>query len=110
MPKATYGLSLSAGGVVIQETVTRDGDHPNSFEVDLPAAKSGPLSTRTDADTGIATLGTGHGILTLDTVDLYWDGGSRFDVDVTAVGGTTVSLNGGTGDALPGLNSTIVVC
>ena len=74
----------------------------------MVAAKTGSLSTRTDDNTGVATLSTGHGILTNDVVDVYWDGGVRFGMLAT-VSGNAVSLDGGAGDNLPAQDTAVTV-
>lgn len=109
MPTANYGVVLSAGGVNINKSVIRTGDHTNAYEVTLPVGVAGTLSTRTDNDTGILTVGSGHGITAADTVDIHWDGGVRFRVDVTAVTATTISFDLGYGDNLPVATTAIVV-
>lgn len=77
--------------------------------VDLPAGKAGSLTTRTDDDTGVVTVASGHGITASDFVDLYWSGGNRFGVDVTAVTDTTISINIGSGDNLPAQDTAVVI-
>ncbi len=62
---------------------------------------AGTLSTRTDADTGIATLASGHGITTNDTVDVFWNAGQIYAMTVTASASTTIGIDGGSGDDLP---------
>ncbi len=109
MPSASYSISLSVGGVAIQKAVTRTGDHPNTYEISLPAGKSGTLTTRTDDDTGVLTVASGHGITDSDTVDVYWSGGMRYGVDVTATTSTTISIDLGSGDVLPAASTAIVV-
>lgn len=109
MPVANYGVSLAAGGVSIQKTIGRSGDGSIGKEVSLPAAKAGSLSTRTDNDTGIITSAA-HGYVDTDTVDVFWSGGARYDMDVTAVGANTISINLGNGDNLPAQDTAVVVC
>src|SRR5262245_8395652 len=101
MPQITYGITVSGAGVNIQKTQSRSGDGLITREVTLPAAKAGTLTTRTDNDTGVVTVASGHGIADTDTVDLYWDGGRRYGVDVTATTGTTISIDAGAGANLP---------
>lgn len=74
----------------------------------IAAAQVGTLSTRTDNDTGIATLSTGHGIETLDVVDVYWSGGVRYGMDAT-VSGNAVTVDGGAGDNLPVQDTAVTV-
>lgn len=78
--------------------------------VPLGTGAVGELTTRTDADTGELTMATAnHGISTGDTVNLTWDGGSRSDVTVGNVSGTTVPIDGGTGTDLPATSTDITV-
>jgi len=82
-----------------QRTVTSDG----AVIVDpaLAAAVAGSLSTRTDNDTGVLALASGHGVTTGARLDLYWSGGKRYGMTVGAVSGTSVPVDGGAGDNLP---------
>lgn len=109
MPIATYGITMSAAGVNIQKTGSRTGDGLISREIELPAGKAGTLTTRTDNDTGIVTVASGHGMTDADTVDLYWSGGRRYGVDVTATGATTISFDLGAGDNLPVETTPVVI-
>lgn len=94
-----------------QRTVTDevDGDNLVQSTPSVSAALAGTLSTRTDNDTGILTVSTGHGLLTSDLAYVFWDGGSRRGMTITAVGATTVSVDGGTGDNLPIVATAITV-
>ena len=74
----------------------------------LPAGKPGSLTTRTDDDTGVATLSTGHGIVSEDTVDVYWAGGMRYGM-VATVATNAVTIEGGAGDNLPLALTAVVV-
>ena len=77
------------GNVVIEKTIPA-----------IVAAQTGTLTTRTDADTGVATLSTGHGIETADVVDVYFAAGVRYGMDAT-VAANAVTVDGGAGDDLP---------
>jgi len=68
--------------------------------ITLPAAEAGTLSTRTTDTTGILTI-TDTALEIGDVIDIYWDGGMRYDVDVDNVAGTAVTFSGGDGDNLP---------
>jgi len=65
----------------------------------LVAAQTGTLTTRTDDNTGVVTLSTGHGIVN-GKVDVYWATGVRYGMDAT-VATNAVSIDGGAGDVLP---------
>ena len=105
MPSISYGVSLGS----INASMTRSGDDKIETEITLPAGKAGTLTTRTDANTGVVTVSSGHGITDSDTVDLYWSGGRRYGVDVTATDSTTISLDLGSGDDLPSTSTAVVI-
>ncbi len=105
MPSLAYGVSLGS----INQSVVRSGDAKIELEVTLPAGKAGTLTTRTDDNTGVVTVSSGHGITTSDTVDVYWDGGRRYGVDVTAQDSTTISIDLGAGDNLPTTSTAVVI-
>lgn len=109
MPTGTISMTMNVAGVVASGLASRTESGQISHEVPLPAGKSGTLSTRTDDDTGIATLGSGHEITTDDTVDVYWSGGVRYGMSVTAYDATTVTVDLGAGDALPAQDIEIIV-
>ena len=106
----TYSLSVQGGGISVQQSVTRNGDLTVAAQVTLPAGKSGTLTTRTDDNTGIVTVASGHGITGSDTVDVYWAAGRRYGVDVTATDATTISIDLGAGDNLPTASTAVVIC
>ena len=105
MPQARDLRSLSFPGHAFCNQTS-----PVSFESALTFTKvldalaaaqcDGSLTTRTDNDTGIVTLSTGHGIETADVVDVYWVGGVRYGMDAT-VAANAVTVDGGAGDNLP---------
>jgi hypothetical protein len=109
MPSGTYAITISAGGVSISMNATRTADAGKGWDPALPPGKAGTLTTRTDNDTGVATLGSGHGLTDADMVSVYWEGGRRYGVDVTATTATTVSIDGGAGDNLPDESTPLVV-
>jgi len=110
MPVGSISYLGSLGGISINGTLTRSGTgYLPGQEVSLPAAKAGTLSTRTDDDTGILTVESGHGITDTDTVDVFWSGGVRYGVDVTATTATTIEIDAGSGDNLPTVDSAITV-
>lgn len=75
----------------------------------IARAKVGTLSTRTDNDTGVLTLETGHGVTTAvaNKLDMYWDGGKRVGVTVGSVSGLSVPVDGGSGDNLPDADTVV---
>jgi hypothetical protein len=109
MPSGTYAITVSAGGVSISMNATRVADSGKGWDPILPAGKAGTLTTRTSDTVGEATLGSGHGITTGITVDIYWAGGRRYNVNVGTVAGTIVPFSGGAGDVLPITTTALVV-
>jgi hypothetical protein len=112
MPNATYGVSLSAGGLSISKSINRTGDHPNPYEVTLPVGTAGTLSTRTDDDTGVITVAS-HSLIVGDKVNVFWNGGKRYGMTVSAQTATTITVGTGVGEVGAGDNfpaaSTAVV-
>lgn len=76
-------------------------------KINLPLAKAGVLSTRTDNDTGVFTL-AGHGFSVGQRIDVYWDVGGvkghRRGMKVSAVAGNDVTFGTGVGDVGAGDN------
>jgi hypothetical protein len=106
MPSLAYAVSIGS----INQSKIRTGDDLIDLQVTLPAGKSGTLTTRTDDNTGIVTVASGHGITDSDTVDVYWAAGRRYGVDVTATDATTISIDLGAGDNLPTASTAVVIC
>jgi hypothetical protein len=106
MPSLSYAVALGS----INKAVIRSADDLIDVQVTLPAGKSGTLTTRTDDNTGVVTVASGHGITASDTVDVYWSTGRRYGVDVTATDATTISIDLGSGDNLPASSTAVVVC
>ncbi len=104
MPSLAYGISLGS----INQSVVRSGDSKIELEVTLPVGTAGTLSTRTDDNTGVVTVSS-HSITISDTVDIYWSGGRRYGVDVTAQDATTISIDLGAGDNLPTATTAVVI-
>ncbi len=107
MPFTTgYTKTLTVDGVAYQQTVTGSSDGKEEQKPSVPAAKVGVLTTRTDADTGTCTMASGHGFVTSDKVDVFWNGGSRRNLTATVTGDSAV-LDGGSGDVLPAAATAI---
>jgi hypothetical protein len=102
MPSVTHSQSIIGGGVSISTLpIIRTNSAPIALEDSLPAAKTGALTTRTDANTGELTMDPGHGITTGQIIDIYWDGGVQYGVTVGTVATNAVPIDGGVGDDLP---------
>jgi len=108
MSTATILKNTSIAGIAIASSITRTADGQIAVETTLPVGQAGTLSTRTDDDTGVATLSGGHGIETADVVDVYWAGGVRYGMDAT-VATNDVTVNLGAGDNLPTQDTALVV-
>jgi hypothetical protein len=100
MARGTLAIIASLGGVEISIQAVRESDHPNPYEVVLPAAKAVSAWAKADADEGGGTLAAGHGLVTGDRVDVYWQGGLRYGMTAT-VAVNAVTVLGGEGDDLP---------
>lgn len=102
------------GGKTLPSQKTVEGDLVLLRELTIAAAKAGSLSTRTDNDTGVLTLGSGHGIVDAQIVDVFWTvggvNGHRRGMTVGTVSGTSVPIDGGSGDNLPAALSSITAC
>ena len=107
MAKTT--ITTNIGSASISSTQTRTQEDERVVTITLPAGKSGTLSTRTDDDTGIVTVASGHGITDSDTVAVFWTGGVRYNVDVTATTSTTISIDVGDGANLPIATTAVVI-
>lgn len=109
MPISSLTFSGDIGGVGMNSSFSRTATGQISHEVTLNAAKTGTLTTRTDNTSGVATLEAGHGIAGGNVVDLYWTGGRRYNVNVTAVATNDITFSGGTGDNLPTQGSALTM-
>ncbi len=93
------GYSFSTG-----RTTAADGIVAKDPSV--PGAKTGTLTTRTDNDTGVFAMQSGHGFSNGNKVDVFWGTGYRRAMDAT-VSGDNVTLDGGTGDNLPAVGTAV---
>jgi hypothetical protein len=109
MAIATLTTNLTIGGLTVNSRAVREGETQISHDVEIPAAKTGTLSTRSDNDTGVVTLGEGHGITDADTVDVYWTGGMRYGMTVTGYDTTTITVDVGSGDNFPIATTAVIV-
>lgn len=107
---ARIQIDYRIAGVAIPAIIERTDETVSASQVALPVGLTGTLSTRTSDSVGIATVAEGHGITTADTVAVFWDGGYRYGVAVSATAATTISIgSGGAGDVLPAAATAIVV-
>lgn len=112
MATGTYAVVMSIGGSTIKNTpISESGDHPNTYELSIPAAESGTLSTRTGDGAGVLTV-TAHSISASDIIDIYWSGGARYGVTVDSVDANTITFDdtpAASGDVLPAQGTAITV-
>lgn len=112
MSTAQTAKTLRIGNKSFSRTANVVYDTAVETAPDLPAAKTGTLSTRTNASTGTLTMASGHGITTAAVIDLYTllaDGtySIRYGITVGTVATNSVPISGGSGDDLPNLSSAI---
>lgn len=107
--QATITSTVQCGGVSVQSTITREAEGSNTpYSDTIAAGSSGTLSTRTDDNTGVVAAAAGHGIVTSDTVDVYWATGVRYGMDAT-VSGDNITVDLGAGDVLPAQSTAVVI-
>jgi len=106
--QATNRSYFSIAGLAIQSVQTRTASGQIGHDPTLGAAKAGSLTTRTDDNTGIVTCSEGHGIQSLDVVDVYWADGVRYGM-VATVTVNAVAVEGGAGEALPAQATAVTV-
>lgn len=109
MARGTITSVVSIGGVTIQATVSKTGDHINNYgdaNTLIPVAAAKPVTAwvKTDADTAACDLPSGHGYSD-GKMDVFWDVGSRYDVD-GVITGDALALDGGVGDDFPATSET----
>lgn len=104
----------TTSGKRLYETITRIGRDFEQLVTDqgvMAQAKAHPgtLTTRTDNDTGVITLGSDHQVVVGDVVNVSWNGGSRTGMAVTNVTNGAVTVDTGTGTVLPTQGDTTMV-
>lgn len=107
---ANIATSVTIGGASFSGSVQKIAEGSIGQDLQLPAAEAGSLTTRTDNDTGVVTVGNaGHGITTSDKVDVYWSGGKRGGMSVTNVTGTAITVDLGAGTNLPSQGVAVTI-
>jgi hypothetical protein len=114
MATLSMSQSFSAGGVGAAGVLTRVCPSQIGHDPTLQAGQAGTVTTRTDNDTAVITLDDSAvpTVTTSDTVSVFWGVGPtnyRYNMTVTAVGATTISVDAGTGTNLPVLTTAVVV-
>lgn len=105
----TTTVSTVIAGVTLTSVLTRTEEAVERISLDMPAGIAGTLTTRTDADTGVATVATGHGLTTSDVVAVFFPNGSKQNCTISATTATTISFNSEDGDDLPIATTAIVL-
>lgn len=108
----TANIAYAGNNYALSETTTADNVTGSEPSGGIAAAKTGSLTTRTDANTGVLTMDSGHGITTGARLDVYWDVGdgtfgSRYGMVVGTVATNSVPIDGGTGTDLPAAATAI---
>ena len=99
----------NVGTMSLADSVIVDSGGVAQVSEEIPAAKTGTLTTRTDNDTGTLTMSASHGITTGAKIDIYWTGGRRYNVEVGTVSVNSVPFDNGSGDNLPTNNTSVTV-
>jgi len=111
--KGTFAVVMSiAGRTLKNDPLSLTADADAGYEITLPAAKAGTLSTRTGDGEGILTLTEGHGLSSGNVVDIHWSGGCRYNVTLDSDDTTTVGFDDtptASGDVLPAAETVIYV-
>jgi hypothetical protein len=77
--------------------------------IDLAAAKTGTLSTRTNDTAGTLTMTNGHGIVDGDRIAIFWGAGVAYLATVGTVATNSVPFTGAAGTVLPIATTAVTV-
>lgn len=105
--KMNRTVDVAIAGRSYKQRTEVEGNNSAGTSPTLAAAKTGSLTTRTDANTGTLTMAGGHGIQTGDKLDVYWADGVRYNMTVGSVAANSVPIDGGAGDSLPSASTAI---
>lgn len=114
MATGTLTIVASVGGTTVQKTITETGDHPNVYGdgqtlIAMAAGKAATAWVYTAANNAACNIAGGHGYAD-PVLDVFWNGGLRWNCTV-AITGNALVLTGGTGDNFPAnATNTVVVC
>lgn len=103
MGTANFTSSVTLGGVLINCNAPRTDSGAIGHDLTLAAGLAGAITT------GVVTLAGGHGLTDADKVDVHWAGGARDGCTIASYDGTSITLTGGNGDALPTGATAVVV-
>jgi len=102
--QASIKKTVTMGGISFSQSSTLTADGLVVFQAILGAAdvQEGQLTGRGSAYEGTVTLeDSGHGFEAGDRVNVAWDDGQRFYMEVTDVDGDEITIKNGGGDSLP---------
>lgn len=99
MSQAVISVGAYALGEQHTVTFTRTADGAGQWTNAPAVAGVGALTTRSSDTVGVLTMTTGHGLVT-GKIDVFWDGGRRYNVDAV-VTSDSIALSNGSGDNLP---------
>jgi len=112
MPTGTSQETISAGGVSISSSISKNASGCFGQETTLNAANAGDLTTRTDNTTGVLTMDdANHGITNAAIFDLHWQNSSvpqcAYGCVADSVSGNSIGFSVTGGDVLPAANTAI---
>lgn len=107
-------VNTTVAGVTFSQARSVTSEAVIAQERTIPAAQAGTLTTRTDANTGTVTMTSGgHTVTTGARLDVYWTASGvkkcRRGMTVGTVSGTSVPIDGGSGDDLPSTSTALTV-
>ena len=109
MASANYTQSLTVAGLSMAATSGRTASSATSVEEPLPAGQQGALSGSDLSAAGTITLTAAPTVAPADSVDLYWDGGTRRGVTVASVTDNAITVSGGDGDNMPADGALVTI-
>lgn len=107
--RVTESIQVSAFSRGFEKKTPIEADVGIPFELSIGPAKTGTLTTRTDANTGTITGQASHGVTTGARLDVYWSGGSRRGMTVGTVSVNSIPVDGGSGDDLPAATTSLTI-
>jgi hypothetical protein len=103
---------VKGAGVSLSQGIVRTSEGGLSWELSLPVAEAGQLTTRSSDTAGTITMDdAGHGITTGEIIDIYDPAGGTvsYGATVGTVAGDSVPFTGASGDVLPANLTNVTV-
>lgn len=104
---APYTRSLQGPGLTFSLSSTLSSPLATPWSVEVSAAKTGTLTTRSSGTAGTLTMSGGHGFTDGQRLDIYWSTGSCRGATIGTVATNSVPFTGASGDALPSADTAI---